>query len=95
MFFLFIKQGKSIAISLYFAIIVILTNLNNGILKIMAKVLRTNPGLSKHFFEIFPNFIWGSSLNIYCLDKPELLRKRNSLTLRQSFSFQKNHDILY
>ena len=52
MFFLFIKQGKSIAISLYFAIKVILTNLNNGILKIMAKVLRTNPDLSKHFFEI-------------------------------------------
>ncbi|ERL03778.1 hypothetical protein HMPREF9108_02249, partial [Leptotrichia sp. oral taxon 225 str. F0581] len=32
-------------------------------------------------FEIFPNFIWGSSQNIYYLDKPELLRKRNSLTL--------------
>ncbi|EEX75204.1 hypothetical protein GCWU000323_00453 [Leptotrichia hofstadii F0254] len=39
MFFLFIKQGKSIAISLHFAIaiIVILTYLNNGILKRMAK----------------------------------------------------------
>ena len=61
----------------------------------MAKVLRTNPGSSKHFFEIFPNFIWESSQNIYYLDKPELLRKRNSLTLRQSFSFQKNHDILH
>ena len=61
----------------------------------MAKVLRTNPGSSKHFFEIFPNFIWESSQNIYYLDKPELLRKRNSLTLRQSFLFQKNHDILY
>ena len=60
----------------------------------MAKVLRTNPGSSKHFFEIFPNFIWESSLNIYYLDKLELLRKRNSLTLRQSFLFQKNHDIL-
>ena len=47
----------------------------------MAKVLCTNPGSSKYFFEIFPNFIWGSSLNIYFLDKPELLRKRNSLTL--------------
>ena len=47
----------------------------------MAKVLRTNPGSSKHFFEIFPNFIWESSQNIYYLDKPELLRKRNSLTL--------------
>ena len=33
-----------------------------GILKKMAKVLRTNPGSSKHFFEIFPNFIWKSSL---------------------------------
>ena len=61
----------------------------------MAKVLRTNPDSSKHFFEIFPNFIWESSQNIYYLDKPELLRKRNSLTLRQSFLFQKNHDILY
>ncbi len=57
MFFLFIKQGKSIAISLHFAIIVILTYLNNDTLKRMAKVLRTNPGSSKHFFEIFPNFI--------------------------------------
>ena len=47
----------------------------------MAKVLRTNPDSSKHFFEIFPNFIWESSQNIYYLDKPELLRKRNSLTL--------------
>ena len=47
----------------------------------MAKVLHTNPGSSKHFFEIFPNFIWESSQNIYYLDKPELLRKRNSLTL--------------
>ena len=93
--FFFIKQGKSIAISLYFAITVILIYLNNDILKRIAKVLCTIPGSSKHFFEIFPNFIWGSSLNIYCLDKPELLRKRNSLTLRQSFSFQKNHDILY
>ena len=80
-FFLFTKQGKSIAISLHFAIKVILTYLNNGILKIVAKVLRTNPGSSKHFFEIFPNFIWESSLNIYYLDKLELLRKRNSLTL--------------
>ena len=80
-FFFLYKQGKSIAISLYFAIKVILTNLNNGILKIMAKVLRTNPDLSKHFFEIFPNFIWESSQNIYYLDKPKLLRKRNSLTL--------------
>ena len=61
----------------------------------MAKVLRTNPGSSKHFFEVFLNFIWESSQNIYYLDKPELLRKRNSLTLRQSFLFQKNHDILY
>ena len=33
MFFLFIKQGKSIAISLYFAITVILTYLNNDIFK--------------------------------------------------------------
>ena len=81
MFFLFIKQGKSVAISLHFAIKVILTNLNNDILKRMAKVLHTNPGLSKHFFEIFPNFIWESSQNIYYLDKPELLRKRNLLTL--------------
>ena len=81
MFFLFIKQGKSIAISLHFAIIVILTYLNNDILKRMAKVLRTNPDLSKHFFEIFPNFIWESSRNIYYLDKSGLLRKRNSLTL--------------
>ena len=81
MFFLFIKQGKSIAISLYFAIKVILTNLNNGILKIMAKVLRTNPGLSKHFFEIFPNVIYDSSPNFYYFDKSRLLRKRNSLTL--------------
>ena len=81
MFFLSIKQGKSIAISPHFAIIVILTYLTNSILKKMAKVLRTNPSLSKYFFEIFPNFIWGSSQNIYYLDKPELLRKRNSLTL--------------
>ena len=81
MFFLFIKQGKSIAISRHFAIIVISTYLTNRILKRMAKVLRTNPGSSKHFFEIFPNFIWESSLNIYYLDKPKLLRKRNSLTL--------------
>jgi len=80
-FFFLYKQGKSIAISPYFAIKVILTNLNNDILKRMAKVLHTNPGLSKHFFEIFPNFIWESSLNIYYLDKPKLLRKRNSLTL--------------
>ena len=78
MFFLFIKQGKSVAISPHFAIIVILTY---GILKRIVKVLRTNPGSSKHFFEIFPNFIWESSQNIYYLDKPELLRKRNSLTL--------------
>ena len=56
-------------------------------------MLRTIPDSSKHFFEIFPNFIWESSQNIYYLDKPELLRKRNSLTLKQSFSFQKNHDI--
>ena len=75
------KQGKSVAISPHFAIIVILTYLTNGILKRIAKVLRTNPGSSKHFFEIFPNFIWESSQNIYYLDKPELLRKRNSLTL--------------
>ena len=75
------KQGKSVAISPHFAIIVILTFLNNDILKRMAKVLRTNLGSSKHFFEIFPNFIWESSQNIYYLDKPELLRKRNSLTL--------------
>jgi len=81
MFFLFIKQGKSIAISPHFAIIVILTSLTDCYLKIMAKVLRTNPGLSKYFFEIFPNFIWESSQNIYYLDKPELLRKRNSLKL--------------
>ena len=92
MFFLFIKQGKSIAI---FAITVILTYLNNDILKRIAKVLRTILGSSKHFFEIFPNFIWESSRNIYYLDKSGLLRKRNSLTLRQSFLFQKNHDILY
>ena len=78
MFFLFINQGKSIAISPHFAIIVILTYLTNSILKKMAKVLRTNPGLSKYFFEIFPNFIWESSQNIYYLDKPELLRKRNT-----------------
>ena len=70
MFSLFIQQGKSIAISLHFAIIVILTYLNNDILKRMAKVLRTNPDSSKHFFEIFPNFIWESSLNIHYLDKP-------------------------
>ena len=81
MFFLFIKQGKSVAISLHFAIIVILKFLNNDILKRMAKVLRTIPGSSKHFFEIFPNFIWESSRNIYYLDKLEVLRKRNSLTL--------------
>ena len=63
--FLFLyKQGKSIAISLHFAIIVILVYLNNNILKRMAKVLRTNPGSSKHFFEIFPNKIWESSLNL-------------------------------
>ena len=37
------------------------------------------PGSSKHFFEIFPNFIWESSLNIYYLDKPGLLRNWNSL----------------
>ncbi len=47
----------------------------------MAKVLRTNPGSSKNFFEIFTNFIWESSQNIYYLDKLEVLRKRNSLTL--------------
>ena len=64
-FFFLYKQGKSIAISRHFAIIVILTYLTNRILKRMAKVLRTNPGSSKHFFEIFPNFIWESSLNIY------------------------------
>ena len=81
MFFLFIKQGKSIAISLYFAIKVILTSLNNSILKRMAKVLRTNPSLSKHFFEIFPNVIYESSPNFYYFDKSRLLRKRNSLTL--------------
>ena len=81
MFFLFIKQGKSVAISLYFAIIVILIYLTSGILKRIAKVLCTNPGSSKHFFEIFPNFIWESSRNIYYLDKSGLLRKRNSLTL--------------
>ena len=52
MFSLFIQQGKSIAISLHFAIIVILTYLNNDILKRMAEVLRTNPDSSKHFFEI-------------------------------------------
>ena len=40
-----------------------------------------NSRSSKHFFEIFPNFIWESSQNIYYLDKPKLLRKRNSLTL--------------
>ena len=80
-FFFLYKQGKSIAISLHFAIKIILTYLTNGILKRMAKVLRTNPGLSKYFFEIFPNFIWESSQNIYYLDKPELLRKRNLLTL--------------
>ena len=44
-------QGKSIAISLYFAIIVILTYLNNSILKRMAKVLRTIPGSSKNFLK--------------------------------------------
>ena len=48
-FFLFVKQGKSIAISL-------------------ATLAR---------------------LSIF------LKQKRNSLTLKQSFSFQKNHDILY
>ena len=69
-FFLFIKQGKSIAISPHFAIIVILTYLTNSILKKMAKVLRTNPGSSKHFFEIFPNFIWESSLNLIIWIKP-------------------------
>ena len=42
-------------------------------------MLRTISGLSKHFFEIFPNFIWESSLNIYYLDKPGLLRNWNSL----------------
>ena len=47
----------------------------------MAKVLRTNPDSSKNFFEIFPNFIWESNLNIYYLNKLEVLRKRNSLTL--------------
>ena len=62
-------------------------------LKRIAKMLRTIPDSSKHFFEIFPNFIWESSQNIYYLDKSGLLRKRNSLTLKQSFSFQKNHDI--
>ena len=69
-FFLFVKQGKSIAISLHFALKVILTYLTNGILKRMEKVLRTNSGSSKYFFEIFPNKIWESSLNIYYLDKP-------------------------
>ena len=64
MFFLFVKQGKSIAISLYFAVTVILTLLNNNNLNIIAKVLRTIPRLSKNFFEIFPNFIWESSLNL-------------------------------
>jgi len=73
-FFFLYKQGKSIAISPHFAIIVILIYLTNGILKRIAKVLRTNLGLSKHFFEIFPNFILESSLNIYYLDKPGLLR---------------------
>ena len=53
MFFLFIKQGKSIAISLYFAITVILTLLNNSNLNTIAKVLRTIPGLSKHFLKIY------------------------------------------
>ena len=70
MFFLLYKQGKSVAISLYFVITIILAYLNNDILKRIAKVLRTIPGSSKHFFEIFPNFIWESSLNIYYLDKP-------------------------
>ena len=64
MFFLFLKQGKSIAISLYFAVTVILTLLNNSNLNTIAKVLRTIPRSSKHFFEIFPNFIWESSLNL-------------------------------
>ena len=64
MFFLFLKQGKSIAISLYFAVTVILTLLNNNNLNIIVKVLRTIPRSSKHFFEIFPNFIWESSLNL-------------------------------
>ena len=53
-------------------------------------MLRTNPGSSKHFFEIFPNFIWESSQNIYYLDKPELLRKRNSLTLAFANKYQNN-----
>ena len=75
MFSLFIKQGKSIAISLHFAIIVILTYLNNDILKRMANVLRTNPDSSKYFFEIFTNFIWESSLNIYYLDKTLITTK--------------------
>ena len=65
MFFLFLKQGKSIAISLYFAVTTILTLLNNSNLNTIAKVLRTIPRSSKNFFEIFPNFIWESSLNIY------------------------------
>ncbi len=65
MFFLFVKQGKSIAISLYFAIIVILTLLTDSNLNIIVKVLRTIPCSSKHFFEMFPNFIWESSLNFY------------------------------
>ena len=69
-FFFFIKQGKSVAISPHFAIIVILTYLTNSILKKMAKVLRTNPDSSKHFFEIFPNFIWESSLNLIIWIKP-------------------------
>ena len=64
MLFLFLKQGKSIAISLYFAVTVILTSLNGSNLNIIAKVLRTIPRSSKHFFEIFPNFIWESSLNL-------------------------------
>ncbi len=51
MFFLFLKQGKSIAISLYFAVTVILTLLSDNNLNIVAKVLRTIPGSSKHFLK--------------------------------------------
>ena len=91
MFFLFVKQGKSIAISLYFVATVILTLLNSNNLNIIAKVLCTIPGLSKHFFEIFPNFIWESSLNLYIWINLNYYENET----KQSFSFQKNHDILY
>ena len=53
-------------------------------------MLRTIPGSSKHFFEIFPNFIWENSLNLYIWINLNYYENET----KQLFSFQKNHDNL-